>query len=232
MTGVSVRSRSEGQQQADQIKVLVVDDHGMMREGISGLLSRESDLEIVGTAENADEAIAKTVELRPDVILMDIDMPGVSCFDAIQIIRSRLEKTKIILVTAHEHDEYLEQAFRVKANGYILKREGIAVLAEGIRDVIEGRIHLSPEIMNRLVIQGSEIRLDQPPKSRLSTLSPRERELLRILAKGLSLKEAAAILGISYKTADKQKASLMTKLDIHDRVELARYAIREGMVQP
>jgi DNA-binding NarL/FixJ family response regulator len=215
-----------------QIKVLVVDDHGVVRDGVSGVLSRESDIGIVGAAENADEAIAKTLELRPDVVLMDIDMPGVSCFDAIQIIRSRAHDTKIILVTAHEHDEYLEQALRVKANGYVLKNEGMAALADAIRDVVKGRIHISPEVMNRLVIQGSEIRLDNPPKSRLSTLSPRERELLRILAKGLSLKEAAAVLGISYKTADKQKASLMAKLDIHDRVELARYAIREGMVQP
>ncbi|NLX13462.1 MAG: response regulator transcription factor [Phycisphaerales bacterium] len=87
--------------------------------------------------------------------------------------------------------------------------------------------------MSRLVVQeGQEVRLDNPPQSRLSTLSPRERELLRVLAKGMSLKEAATVLGISYKTADKQKASLMSKLDIHDRVELARYAIREGMVQP
>lgn len=215
-----------------EIKVLVVDDHGVVRDGVSGVLSREPDITIIGTAENADEAIAKTLELRPDVVLMDIDMPGVSCFDAIQIIRSRAQDTKIILVTAHEHDEYLEQALRVKANGYVLKNEGMAALADAVRDVHKGRIHISPEVMNRLVVQGSEIRLDNPPKSRLSTLSPRERELLRILAKGLSLKEAASVLGISYKTADKQKASLMAKLDIHDRVELARYAIREGMVQP
>jgi DNA-binding NarL/FixJ family response regulator len=231
MAGVSETFTGAGQQ-ATSIKVLVVDDHGMIRDGISGLLSLEPDIDIVGTAENADEAIAQTVELQPDVILMDINMPGISCFDAIQIIRSRLEKTKVILVTAHEHDEYLEQAFRVKANGYILKSEGMTVLADAIREVMKGRVHLSPEIMNRLVIQGSDIRLEHPPQSRLSTLTTRERELLRILAKGLSLKEAAAILGVSYKTADKQKVSLMTKLDIHDRVELARYAIREGMVQP
>jgi DNA-binding NarL/FixJ family response regulator len=105
-------------------------------------------------------------------------------------------------------------------------------LAEGVRNVAAGRVHFSPEVMSRLVVQGNEIRLENPPKSRLRMLSPRERELLRVLAKGVSLKEAAAILGISYKTADKQKASLMAKLDIHDRVELARYAIREGLVEP
>lgn len=214
------------------VRLLVVDDHGLVRDGVSGLLSREKDMQIVGVAENADEAITKAVELKPDIVLMDIDMPGISCFDAVQIIRSRSPKTRFILVTAYDHDEYLEQALRVKAHGFVMKSEGLAALAEAIRNVARDRVHFSPEVMNRLVVQGSEIQLANPPKSRLSTLSPRERELLRILAKGLSLKEAASALGISYKTADKQKASLMSKLDIHNRVELARFAIREGMVEP
>jgi len=214
-------------------RIYVVDDHGLVREGIESVLSREPDFRVVGSAGSADEAIGPLIENRPDVVLMDIDMPGLSCFDAIQIIRSRAEQTRVILVTAHEHDEYLEQALKVKANGYVLKNEGMAALVKAIRDVMNGRLHFSPEIMKRLVIQsGQEVRLESPPRSRLSSLSPRERELLRILARGLSLKEAASVLGISYKTADKQKASLMAKLDIHDRVELARYAIREGMIQP
>ncbi|GMV97503.1 MAG: response regulator transcription factor [Phycisphaerae bacterium] len=214
------------------ISLLVVDDHGLVRDGVSGLLAREKDFRVVGVAANADEAITRVLETRPDIVLIDIDMPGLSCFDAIQIIRSRAAETKFILVTAHEHDEHVEQALRVKANGYVLKDEGVAALAEAIRNVAAGKVHFSPEVMSRLVIQGDEIRLDNPPKSRLRTLSPRERELLRVLARGVSLKEAATILGISYKTADKQKASLMAKLDIHDRVELARYAIREGLVEP
>ena len=214
------------------VNLLVVDDHGLVRDSLSVMLDREKDFTIVGTAENADDAISKVLQLKPDLVLMDIDMPGISCFDAVQIIRSRSPQTKFILVTAYEHDEHLEQALRVKVNGFVLKSEGLASLAAAIRDVAAGRIHYSPEVMNRLVVQDNQIRLDKPPKSRLATLSPRERELLRVLAKGLSLKEAASVLGISYKTADKQKASLMAKLDIHDRVELARYAIREGMVEP
>ncbi len=214
------------------ITVVVVDDHGIVRDGVSGMLSRERDIRIVGVAENADEAISKVVETRPDVVLMDIDMPGVSCFDAVQIIRSRVPNTKVILVTAHEHDEYIEQALRVKANGYLIKTQSMAALADAIRDVANGKIHFSPEVMDRLVVKGEKIELENPPKTRRSMLSPRERELLRILAKGVSLKEAASILGISYKTADKQKASLMAKLDIHNRVELSRFAIREGMIEP
>jgi DNA-binding NarL/FixJ family response regulator len=214
------------------ISIFVVDDHGIVRDGVTGILSREDDFTVVGAAENADEAISRVVESKPDVVLMDIDMPGISCFDAVQIIHSRTPATRVILVTAYEHDEYIEQALRVKANGYVMKSEGIGALADAIRSVAAGRIHFSPEIMDRLVVKGDKIELDNPPKSRRSILSPRERELLRILAKGVSLKEAAAILGISYKTADKQKASLMAKLDIHNRVELARFAIREGMIEP
>ncbi len=221
-----------GQGAGRPISILVVDDHGLVRDSVSVMLDREKDFTIVGTAENADDAITKVLQLKPDLVLMDIDMPGISCFDAIQIIRSRVPQTKFILVTAYQHDEHLEQALRVKVNGFVLKGEGMASLAAAIRSVAEGRIHYSPEVMNRLVVQDNQVRLDAPPKSRLATLSPRERELLRVLAKGLSLKEAASVLDISYKTADKQKASLMAKLNIHDRVELARYAIREGMVEP
>lgn len=216
----------------NMINILVVDDHGLVRDSLSAMLAREPDFSIVGTAENADDAITKVIDLKPDLVLMDIDMPGISCFDAIQIIRSRAPETKFILVTAYEHDEHLEQALRIKANGFVVKSEGLASLAQAVRNVAAGRIHYSPEVMSRLVVENNEVRLENPPKSRLGTLSPRERELLRVLARGLSLKEAAGVLGISYKTADKQKASLMAKLDIHDRVELARYAIREGLVEP
>ncbi len=214
------------------IRILIVDDHGMVRDSLSDSLSRDADFQVIGLAEDADEAITKVIEHRPDLVLMDIDMPGISCFDAIQIIRSRVPETRFILVTAYEHDEHIEQALRVKANGFVTKHEGIASLSEAVRSVASGRMHFSPEILSRLVIKGDEITLDNPPRSRLSILSPRERELLRVLARGVSLKDAATILGISYKTADKQKASLMAKLDIHDRVELARYAIREGLVEP
>jgi DNA-binding NarL/FixJ family response regulator len=214
------------------ITILVVDNHGLIRDTVSGMLSREHDIHVLGAAENADEAIRKVLVLKPEIVLMDIDMPGISCFDAIQIIRSRIPLTKFILVTAYANDEYLDQALRVKVNGFVLKGEGLDVLADAIRHVANGQMHFSPDIVNRLVVNGDKVVLENPPKSRLSTVSPRERELLRLLAKGLSLKEAAAVLGISYKTADKQKASLMTKLDIHDRVQLARYAIREGLIEP
>jgi DNA-binding NarL/FixJ family response regulator len=214
------------------ISIIVVDDHGLVRDSVSERLAREPDFEVVGVAEDGDDAITKVLELRPDVVLMDIEMPGISCFDAIQIIRSRASDTKFILVTAYEHDEHLERALRVKVNGFVTKHEGIALLAEAVRNVASGRIHFSPEVMSRLTVKGDAIQLENPLNSRLAMLSPRERAVLRVLARGVSLRDAAGILGISYKTADKQKASVMFKLGIHDRVELARYAIREGLVEP
>ena len=214
------------------IGVLVVDDHGLIRDGICHALSNDKNFRVAGVAKDADEAVTKAIETKPDVVLMDIDMPGLSCFDAIRTIRSRAPDTKFVILTAYLQDEYLEQAFRAKADGYVTKIEGMAALMDAIRKVAAGRIYFSSEVINRLVIKKGGIELESPPQTRLSTLSPRERELLRVLAKGLSLKEAASVLNISYKTADKQKASLMTKLDIHDRVELAHFAIREGMVQP
>lgn len=213
------------------IRLLVVDDHGLVRDSVSAVLNNEADIQVVGTASDADEAIRKTLDLRPAVVLMDIDMPGGSCFDAIRIIRSRLPATLFVLFTAYAHDDYLDQALRAKANGFVLKHDGLPSLAEAVRRVAGGGFYCSAVLMKRLVVDGKQIRFASPLQTRLSVLSPRERELLRILAQGLSLKEAAALLGISYKTADKQKTSLMSKLDIHDRVALARFAIREGIIQ-
>lgn len=228
MDATSARPRTRN----GTIRVLLVDDHSLVREGVGSMLEREPDFEIAGLGQDADEAISQAIATRPDVVVMDIDMPGLSCFEAIQIIRSRVPEVRFLLVTAYVHDEHIEQALRVKASGFISKTEGIQALAQAVRDVAAGKVHFSPELMHRLVFEGDTISLDKPPKSRLSTLTPRERELLRVLARGLSLKEAARVMGVSYKTADKQKATLMAKLDIHNRVELARFAIREGLVEP
>lgn len=214
------------------LRILVVDDHQLVRDGVCGLLAREPEFDVIDSATNAGEAISKAIESRPDIILMDIDMPGIGCFDAVQIIRSRVPQAKVILLTGHDHDEYLEQAIRSKANGYVMKHDGVNALVEAVRNVAADRVHFSPLVLDRIQIKETEIALERPRRSDLEKLTPRERELLRILAKGLSLKEAAAVLGISPKTADNQKTSLMAKLDIHNRVELARFAIREGMVAP
>ena len=223
-------SREESTAPASSLTILVVEDHGVDRVGMGGLLSREPDFRITGNAKTADEAIKLAIVYRPNVVVMDIDTFGVSCFDAIQIIRSHVPDTRFIVLTAHERDEHLEQALKMKVNGFITKSDGNAALANAIRNATADLMSFSQGVMNRLVVEEGELLLANPSDGRLKLMSPRERELLRVLAKGASLKQAAGILGVSYKTADKQKTSIMNKLDIHDRVELARFAIREGLI--
>lgn len=212
--------------------LLLVDDHMMVREGLAGQLSSEADFSVAGQASDAAEAIDRTVQTNPDIVIMDIDMPGMSCFDAARTIQLRRPKVKIIFLSAHQHDEYIEQAVSVQARGYVLKNGGLAELKKAIRTVQQGGLHYSDSVLSRLVIDGDTLQLRQQPVTRLTTLSKREKELLRLLATGLSVREAANVMSISPKTADNQKVNLMKKLDIHDRVELARFAIREGLIAP
>ncbi|HUT58978.1 MAG TPA: response regulator transcription factor [Phycisphaerae bacterium] len=214
------------------IRVLVVGDHRLDRDCVSGMLSQEPDVHIVGVAESANDAIAKALGLRPDLVIIGTDTPVTSYLSVIQIIRSRLPKVKFLLVTACVRDQQLDDVLGVGVNGIISKKASMLELGDAVRNIAAGRTHFSPEVMTRMVVQGNEIHPEQPPTSRFRMLSQREQDLLRVLARGASLKEAAGVLGISYKTADKRKAALMAKLGIHSRVELARYAIREGLVEP
>jgi DNA-binding NarL/FixJ family response regulator len=208
-----------------------VDDHGLIRDGLQSLLGRDAAFQVVGTAPSADEGVSKAIQHAPDLILMDIDMPGMSCFDAIRIIRSRVPATKFILFSAHINDTHIQDAIDAKVEGFLDKSDGYQMIAQAIRQVHAGATCFAPTILERLVFSEHGVRLEKPCDTKLSLLSPRERELLRILARGEALKDAAKALKISYKTADKQKTSLMAKLGIHDRVELAHFAIREGLVR-
>jgi DNA-binding NarL/FixJ family response regulator len=213
-------------------RVLFVDDHTLVRESIVDRIAQDPDITVVGQAATGEQAITEAIEKRPDLVVMDIDIPGLSSFDAVRTILARNPECLIIFLTAHQHDEYIEQAIDVGARGYVLKSDGIDELRTAILAVTEGRLHYSEQVLSRLAIEGNRLRLRSPSKTRLSTLSKREKELLRLLAQGYSVKDAATVLNVSPKTADNQKVNLMRKLDIHDRVALARYAIREGLVNP
>ncbi len=214
-----------------QVRILVVDDHALVRGALAERLRQEADLAVVGTASTADEAIDQTISLKPDIILMDIDMPGLICFDAARTITSTSPATKIIFVSAFLHDWYIEQALAVKAQGYVTKREPPEAVISAIRDVAEGGAYFSDEVRSRIIVDSSGAKLAQSGKSRVSTLTAREIEVLRYIARGLSKKEIAATMHLSVKTVDRHCANMMTKLDIHDRVDLARFAIREGLAE-
>ncbi len=214
------------------IRILIVDDHALVRGAVRERLSRETDMSVVGTAGTADEAIEKTMDSKPDVVLMDIDMPGLIPFDAARRIVDFQLGARIIFLSAFCHDRYIEQALQAKASGYITKREPPEVVVTAIREVAAGGAFFSEEVRSRIVIDSGSIKLAERSKTRVSTLTPREHEILQYIARGLAKKEIAATMDLSVKTIDRHAANLMAKLGIHDRVELTRFAIREGMARP
>ncbi len=214
---------------SDTIRVLVVDDHALVRGALAERLQREPGLDVVGTAQTADEAVAKTSEVAPDVVLMDIDMPGMNCFTAAATIQSLRPESRVIFLSAFTHDRYIDQALAAKARGYITKREPPEAVVAAIREVASGGAYFSDEVRARIVVDHRGAKLAGPTRSRVASLTARETEILQYVARGMSKKEIAQTAHLSVKTVDRHCANLMEKLDIHDRVELARFAIREGL---
>lgn len=211
------------------ISLLLVDDHALMRRMLADRIACEPDMLVVGTVEDAAAAVAEAIRQRPDIILMDIDMPGVICFDAARTIQELCPKTRIIFLSAFFNDRYIDQALAVEAAGYLTKTEPPESVIAAIRAVAAGKSYFSPQVQSRIVVDSDGTRLAQPKQSRASTLSGRELEVLRYLARGMSKKQIAQTMYISAKTVNNHTAHVMDKLDIHDRVELSRFAIREGL---
>ncbi len=211
------------------ITILLVDDHVLVRQGLAAQINAESDMSVCGEAGSADDGIELVETHKPDVVLMDIDMPGMSCFAAAKTMQTLSPGTRVVFLSAYCYDSYIDEAIRLDAAGYVTKGECATSVLEAIRIVAGGGIYFSDDIKARIVIHEGGIGLAGDAKSRLSTLTPREREVLRYLARGMGVKETAGVMHLSVKTVDNHKANLMAKLDIHDRVELARFAIREGL---
>jgi DNA-binding NarL/FixJ family response regulator len=215
------------------ISVLLVDDHALVRETLATWLRAAGDFEVVADVGSADEAVAEAIRHRPDVVVTDIDMPGLLVFDAIRTIKARSPRTRVLVLSAFWSDRYIEQALAVEAAGYVTKSEGPEVVARAIRLAAAGGTYFSPEVQSRIVVDSDGVRLGRPATTtRASTLTPRELEVLRYIAKGLSKRQIAEIMHLSVKTVDNHSTSLMHRLNIHDRVELTRYAIREGLAEP
>lgn len=213
------------------ISLLLVDDHALVRTMLADRLAREPDMQVIATVENAGAAVAQAARQNPDVILMDIDMPGLSCFDAARTLRRLCPKTCIIFLSAFFNDRYVEQALEVEAAGYLTKTEPPESVIAAIRAAAAGKSYFSPEVQSRIVVDSNGTRLAQAKRSRASTLSKRELEVLRYVARGMSKKEIAQTMILSVKTVERHSCNLMDKLDIHDRVELSRFAIREGLAE-
>ncbi len=214
-----------------KIRILLTDDHTLFRQGIRTLLSAESDLEIVGEAANGAEAVEKVTELRPDLVLMDIGMPGLSSFEATRQIKKIRPDAKILFLTMYDDEDYLVQCMEVGASGYVLKDSPAQQLLAAIRDVYRGGSYLSPRMLSQLVDDFRSRIKSAHRQPRFATLTAREKEILKLLAEGQSVKEIASGLNLSVKTIEAHKFNLMRKLDIHNKAHLVQYAIQKKIIK-
>ena len=213
------------------IRLLLVDDHAVVRSGLRMLLGSEGDVEIAGEAGTAAEAIEAAGQVMPDVILMDIGLPDLSGIDATREIKKRFPKVAIVALTIHEDQEYFFKMLEAGASGYVPKRAAPEELLTAIRAAATGQVYLYPSLAKLLV--KDYLSQDHPTeeKLKLDGLTDREREVLTYLAEGANNDEIAASLVISPKTVERHRENIMHKLNLHSRVELVRYAIRKGIIK-
>lgn len=214
------------------IRVVLADDHTLVRATLSAWLRSPGGMEVVAEVGGADDAFDACLKFHPEVVVLDIDMPGLQAFDAARKIRSRCPNTRVLFLSGFMNDRYIESALAAGAQAYITKGEQPQAVADAIRQVMQGKTYFSPEIRSRLIFEGTEVKLDPSNATKASLLTLREVEVLRYIARGMAKKEIATTMHLSVKTIDNHCTSMMNKLDIHDRVELARFAIREGLSEP
>jgi len=214
-----------------KVRIVLAEDHTILREGLRALLSADTKFEIVGEAADGRQAVRAVEKLGPDLVMMDLSMPRMTGMDAIREIKKRYPATKIIALTVHKTEEYLRTTLQAGANAYVLKDATRDELLMAIENVLQGKTYLSPGVSQKVIegyLEGKESSL---PGSTLGLLSPREREVLKLIAEGYKNKEIAADLCISLKTVEKHRANLMKKLDLHNAAALTAYAIEQGLVE-
>jgi two-component system response regulator NreC len=213
------------------IRLLLVDDHAVVRSGLKMLLTNEADMEIVGEAASGSEAVAGAGSARPDVILMDIGLPDMSGIEAARVIKSRHPQIAIVALTIHEDEEYFFKMLEAGASGYVPKRAAPEELITAIRTAANGEVYLYPSLAKLLVKDYLSQDHSAESKSALDELTEREQEVLSKLAEGAANDQIAAALVISPKTVERHRENIMRKLNLHSRSELVRYAIRKGIIK-
>ena len=221
------------QARRNTVNVLCVDDHAVVAEGLQAFLASAFDITCVGRLASAEDLVNQVKTLHADIVLMDIEMSGADVFEAVEDLGRQCPDTKVIILSAHVRDHYIDAAVQAGAWGYLCKTDEPASILEAIRKVAHNEFAFSPQVLERCEIQqdgrGSRVRVR--PASRLQGLSPRETQVLRMIGKGLSRMQIAESICRSPKTVDAHRAAIMEKTGIHDRVELARFAMREGLVE-
>ncbi len=212
----------------EKIRILIVDDHTIVRAGIRLLLQAEPDIEVVGEAGSVQEAIAQTEALQPDVVLMDVAMPGASGMEATREIKRRWSHVQVLGLTMHRSDDYFFRMLEAGASGYVLKGADPGDLITAVRTVHRGEVYLDPSMAKKLVADYLQREVTPP----YANLTDREIEVLRLIAEGHTTGEIGEILNLSPHTVQTHRRNIMEKLNLHDRGELIRYAIRRGLIEP
>jgi two-component system response regulator NreC len=211
-------------------RILIADDHGLLRAGLRALLNAESDLEVVGEAGDGDEALRLTRLLQPDIVLMDISMPEIGGIEATQRIKKLNPEARVLILTVHEDTELLQEAIRKGAAGYIIKRAVESELVNAIQAVLRGDLYIHPAMTRALFSRTTPVADDN--QKVIEALTPREIEVLRLLTQGYTNREIANLLTLSVRTIESHRANIMGKLNLHSRVELVRYATKHGLFKP
>jgi two-component system response regulator NreC len=213
-----------------KISLILADDHAVVRSGLRMLLEAQPDMQIVAEVESGTEAVEKVESLRPNVILMDIQMPGVSGIEATREIRRIAPDTAVLALTMHEDDQYFFEMLNAGASGYVPKRAAPDELLTAIRTVARGEVFLYPSLATRLVQDYLKRDEEDEQNQVYDELTPREREVLILIAEGLSNAEIGEKLVISVKTVDRHRENIMRKLNMHSRIDLVKYAIKRGLL--
>ena len=213
-----------------KVKVVIAEDHTILREGLKALLGSDPDLEVCGEADNGKDAIKLVQRLNPDIVLMDLSMPRIHGLEAIREIRKTNPTTKILVLTVHDDEEYISATLRSGASGYVLKNDSYNELLSSIKTVLRGKPYLSPAI-SQTIIQGYlDGKKSDDVRTGYETLTARERETLKLIAEGVRNKDIAEFMGISSKTAEKHRSNLMKKLDLHSVSAITAFAAKKGLI--
>lgn len=214
-----------------KIRVLIADDHGLMREGVRALLRPHEDIEVVGEAADGDEAVREVRRLVPDLVLMDVAMPGLGGLEATLAIRKEKPEVKILVLTQYDDREYVARFLKAGVAGYVLKKAAASELVSAIRAAHRGGLVLDPEVARDLVAETGRAADASGLGDPYETLTDREKQVLKLVAEGHANKEIAETLGISVKTAMAHREHLMEKLGVHSRTELIKFALRRGVIR-
>lgn len=212
-----------------KLRILIVDDHGIVRAGIRSLLEGQSNIEVVGEAAGGEEAVEKAIRLQPELVLMDIAMPGMNGIEATRRIKKELPEVTILVLTMHDDEEFFFPVLRAGASGYILKETDPQELLYAIRVVRRGQVFLSPAVTKTL-LDDFIGKAPEPESEKYDLLTAREKEVLQLTAQGRTNREMAEILFLSIRTVEKHRQAFMHKLDLIKREDLTKYAIRKGLI--